>query len=83
MLVSKYRLKSSCAAVRDCEKVIQLPVGSLIFPNSTTPDEAGMIEGTCNGHTVRIFACDLDERAERIDIRKKPATVRAIRTVLG
>ena len=83
MLVSKYQLKSPCAAVRDCKKVIQLPVGSLIFPNSTSPDAAGMIECTCDGHTVRMFACDLDERAERIEIRRNPAKVQAIRTVPG
>ena len=83
MLVSKYQLKSSCAAVRDCKKVIQLPVGSLVFPNSTSPDSAGMIECTCDGHSVRMFACDLDERAEGIEIRKTQLRVQAIRSVRG
>jgi hypothetical protein len=78
MVVSKYQLKSSCAAVRDCDKVIQLPVGSLISPTSTTPDAGGMIQGICDGHAVRMFASDLEERAERIEIRKPPATVHSM-----
>jgi hypothetical protein len=80
MIALKYRLISSCAAVdeTDCRKVIQLPAGTVIFPDSTRPDVAGMIEGVCDGHTMKVFACDLEERAERVEIRKPPATVRCM-----
>lgn len=81
MLGLKYKLTSNCAAVlhdSDCEKVVPLPIGSLIFPTTTIPDEAGMIAGVCEGQAVRLFVRDLEERAERIEIRKPPATVRAM-----
>jgi hypothetical protein len=80
MIALKYRLTSSCAAVdeSDCRKVIQLPEGTVIFLDSTRPDAAGMIEGVCDGHTVKVFACDLEERAERLEIRKPSVTVRCM-----
>ena len=80
MDVSKYQLKSSCAAVPDRDKVIQLPVGSLIFPTSTTPDAGGVIQGICDGYAVGMFACDLEERAERTQVRKPRATAHSMRS---
>jgi len=36
-----------------------------VIPTSAS-DPAGMIEATCDGKQVRLFARDLDERSERI-----------------
>ena len=82
MPTSKYRFKSPCTAVlRDPDgiKITVLPVGSIFFPVSGSPDEVGMVAGSWDGHSVSVFACDLEERAQREEIRHSPASVRIVR----
>ena len=47
MVVSKYQLKSSCAAVRDCDKVIQPPVGAAIWRNALNGLMSGNRQRPC------------------------------------
>jgi len=66
---TSYRVTSSltvviCQGTR--ERLQTLDPGSIVIPTSA-PDAAKMIEATCNGERVRIFARDLDERSERIE----------------
>ena len=65
---TSYRITSSITAVI-CEGIRErlqtLHPGSIVIPTSAT-DPAGMIEATCDGKHVRVFARDLDERSERI-----------------
>src|ERR1700730_16842884 len=64
-----YRLISSTTVVvrRATRETLQtLDPGSILIPTSAT-DVAGMIEATCDGDRVRIFARDLDERSERVE----------------
>ena len=66
MIALTYRLTRSCTGVdeSDCRRWYKLPVGSLVFPSASRPDAAGMVEGTCDGGIVKVFAFDLEERAE-------------------
>ena len=47
-------------------RLVQLPAGSIFETNDSTPDVHGMVDGTCNGDVVMIFASDLKERAKFI-----------------
>ena len=80
MLALKYRITGLCPAVdeSDGRRLIHLPVGSLMFPTTTIADSAGMVAGVCDGRTVKVFVRDLEERAERLEIRQPPATVRVM-----
>ena len=74
MLSVTYRFKVPIAVViRDARgyRLRELPAGSLFLPAGSRPDPSGMIDGTCNGDVVLIFARDLDERAERISSAPK------------
>jgi len=65
---TSYRITSSLTAVicqGTRERLQTLNPGSIVIPTSAT-DGAGMMEATCNGDRLRIFARDLDERSERI-----------------
>jgi len=41
-----------------------------------------MIEGSCDGHSVSVFACDLEERAQREETRHAPASVPILRAAI-
>lgn len=75
MLGSKYRLTRPCSVLTDCGGMIQLPIGSLLVPTSN-PDASGMINSACNGQAIRVFACDLEARSERMALRQPSAAVR-------
>ena len=69
MPTSAYRITSSITAVTrqgTGERLQTLNPGSIVIPTSRT-DFAGMIEATCDGNWVRVFARDLDERSELIE----------------
>ena len=71
MPVAQYRLTSSLLAVvreGNRQRLERLQAGSILIPASSQLDGVGMIDGTCAGTPVRVFARDLEERAERIQI---------------
>jgi len=41
----------------------ELPEGSVVLCEDSSPYTIGMVEGTCNGSPVLIFLRDLEERA--------------------
>lgn len=49
------------------ERLQTLDAGAILIPISTEDDPAGMIEATCDGNVVRVFARDLEERGHPID----------------
>ena len=68
MTASTYRINSPIMAVMmNRDRLIQLPIGSMIYAGSLTPDANGMIDGICNGEVVMVYSRDLEERAERIE----------------
>jgi hypothetical protein len=67
---SAYRITRSitgvfCLGTR--ERLQTINRGSIVIPTSTT-DAARMIEATCEGERVRVFARDLEERSERVEV---------------
>ena len=65
---TSYRITSWLTAVicqETRERLQTLNPGSIVILTSAT-DAAGMIEATCDGERVRIFARDLAERSEPI-----------------
>jgi hypothetical protein len=72
---SGYRTTRSITAVifqGSRERLRTIDPGSLLTSTCIT-DAVGMIEATCDGKRVRIFARDLAERSKRI----KPEAVKA------
>ena len=72
---ASYRITSSLTAVifqGTRERLQTLNPGSIVIPTSVT-DAAGMIEATCDGIRVRLFARDLEERSERIKVQAAKA----------
>ena len=63
-----YRLKDPLMAVvqDDISRLIELPAGTMFYCSNPNPDTHGMIKGTCKGHMVLLFLCDLEERAEAL-----------------
>jgi hypothetical protein len=64
-----YRLKNPITVVigqADHYRLVQLPAGSIFYPEGSKPDPNGMIDGTCQGDAVMMFFRDLDDRAEPI-----------------
>jgi len=61
-----YRLKDSLLAIAEehDSRLLELPAGAMFYSTNLSPDSHGMIKGMCQGQMVRIFACDLKERAE-------------------
>ena len=49
------------------QRLVERPVGS-IFVTTASPDRNGMIDGTCDGTSALLFARDLEERAERLEM---------------
>ena len=71
MPASAYRTTQSLTAViyeGSRERLQTIHPGSLLISTSSIDDPAKMIEATCEGKRVRVFARDLDERSERIEI---------------
>lgn len=70
-----YRITISTTVVvrqGDQERLEALEPGAVLVPTSAT-DRAGMIEAMCDEKRVRIFARDLDERSERVEIKSVEA----------
>jgi hypothetical protein len=44
-------------------RLTELPQGSVVLCQDSSPDTIGMVEGTCNRIPVLIFLRDLEERA--------------------
>ena len=66
-----YRFMAPITVVlRDPERqrLVELPGGSIFVTTASAPDCNGMIDGTCNGTSALLFARDLDERAERVEM---------------
>jgi hypothetical protein len=71
-MMPAYRIISSTTVVvrQGSRETLQtLDPGSVLFPTSAT-DAAGMVEATCDGDQVRIFARDLDERSEQVEAQE-------------
>ena len=51
------------------EKLEVLKSGVILIPWSV-PDSAGMIDAVCEGEHVRVFARDLEERSQPIEIEQ-------------
>jgi hypothetical protein len=74
-----YRIKNAVRAVISEEngsRLTELPPGAVFFLTNLEPDSNGMIEGTSDHLTVLLFRNDLEERAELMNIRISPASVR-------
>lgn len=64
-----FKLKSVITVVvRDVDRfrLVRLLPGSVFYATGSKPDPNGMIDGTCDGEVVMLFARDLEERAERM-----------------
>jgi hypothetical protein len=75
-----YRIKSAIRVVVSEEsghRLTELPAGAVLFANSE-PDSNGMIEGKCDEVSLLLFAHDLEERAEPMNIRRPSAAVRVV-----
>jgi len=73
MRISTYRLNSAIPMlIRDGDRVVpvihELAPGSELVVADTKPDHEGMIVGTCEGKSVRVFLRDLHERAEVVGL---------------
>ena len=76
-----YRIKNAVRAVATEEngsRLTELPAGAVFSLTNLEPDSTGMIEGTSGERTVLLFLNDLEERAELMNVRVPPATVRAV-----
>jgi hypothetical protein len=76
-----YRIKNAVRAIATEEsgsRLTELPAGAVFKITNVAPDSNGMIEGKSGEHTVMLFLNDLEERAEPMNVRIPPATVRAV-----
>jgi hypothetical protein len=59
-------------------RLTELPAGSVFSLTSLVPNANGMIEGTSGEKTVLVFRHDLEEKAELMNVRIPPASVRIV-----
>jgi hypothetical protein len=74
-----YRIKNAVRAIAPEEngsRLTELPAGAVFSLTTLEPDSNGMIQGTTGERNVRVFLNDLEERAELMNVRIPPATVR-------
>jgi hypothetical protein len=55
-----------------------VPAGAVLTLTSLVPNANGMIEGTSGDRTVLVFLHDLEEKAELMNVRIPPASVRIV-----
>ncbi len=76
-----YRINDAVRAVvtknSGC-RLTELPAGSVFSLTTMEPDSSGLIEGTSGELTVQVFLNDLEQRAELMNIKIPPATVRVV-----
>jgi hypothetical protein len=76
-----YRIKNAVRAVvtegSGC-RLTELPPGAVFSLTAVEPDPNGMIEGTSSERTVLVFLRDLEQKAELMNIKIPPATVRVV-----
>ncbi len=76
-----YRFKSAVRAVIHAEngsRLTELPAGTVFSLTSLVPNANGMIEGTSGETKVLVFRNDLEQRAELMNVRIPPASVRIV-----
>jgi hypothetical protein len=76
-----YRIKNAVRAViteNSGSRLTELPAGSVFSLTTMAPDANGMIEGTSGERTVLVFLNDLEHRAEPMNIKIPPASVRVV-----
>jgi hypothetical protein len=76
-----YRIKNAVRAVATDDsgcRFTELPAGAVFSLTTMQPDSNGMIEGTSGGRSVLVFLNDLEQKAELMNIRIPPATVRVV-----
>ena len=76
-----YRIKSAVRGVLNAEngtRLTELPAGAVLSLSSLVPNAKGMIEGTSGDKTVLVFLNDLEEKAELMNVRIPPASVRIV-----
>jgi hypothetical protein len=76
-----YRIKNAVRAVlteNSGSRLTELPAGSVVSLTTMEPDSTGMIVGTSGERTVQVFLNDLEHRAELMNIKIPPATVRVV-----
>jgi hypothetical protein len=76
-----YRIKSAVRGVLNSEngsRLTELPAGSVFSLTSMVPHANGMIEGTSGEKTVLVFLNDLEQKAELMNVRIPPASVRIV-----
>ncbi|HLK22317.1 MAG TPA: hypothetical protein VKT81_25395 [Bryobacteraceae bacterium] len=74
-----YRIKSAVRGVLTAENgslLTEIPAGVVLSLTSLVPNASGMIEGTSGDKRVLVFLHDLEEKAELINVRIPPASVR-------
>ena len=74
-----YRIKSAVRGVLNAEngsRLTELPAGAVFSLISLVPNENGMIEGTSGDKRVLVFLNDLEHKAELMNVRIPPASVR-------
>ena len=59
-------------------RLTELPAGTVFSLTSLVPNANGMIEGTSGERTVLVFLNDLVEKAELMNVRIPPASVRIV-----
>jgi hypothetical protein len=59
-------------------RLTELPAGAVLSLSSLVPNAKGMIEGTSGDKTVLVFLNDLEEKAELMNVRIPPASVRIV-----
>ena len=76
-----YRIKHALRAVvteNNGSRLTELPAGAVFSLANIEADANGMIEGTSGDRSVLLFLNDLRERAELMNIKIPPATVRVV-----
>lgn len=76
-----YRIKSAVRGVLNADngsRLTELPAGAVFSLTSLVPNATGMIEGTSGDKTVLVFLHDLEEKAELMNVRIPPASVRIV-----
>jgi hypothetical protein len=76
-----YRIKNAVRAVvtGGCgSRLTELPAGAVFSLTNVEADANGMIEGISGERTLLLFLHDLEERAEIMNVKIPPATVRIV-----
>jgi len=66
---SVYRLQEPVTVLVELtqgHRLQQLPAGSVFYASTMKPDCNGLIEGICDGNSVRMFSRDLEDCAHSI-----------------